>query len=238
MCRSRPACGVRLGKVGRNSFSFGFALSGWTLPARTFTFYGVKRWVQQTMNKTTLSQFISLMQNKHQWLKILSLGLGIATLAGCVTKPADAPVKQVIRKPFGTAPDGTPVDLYILRNTTGMAGRRRRRRAKGRASRRPSPAMAALWSGSRSRTATARWATWCSATTTWRVTSRRAPYFGALIGRYGNRIAKGKFTLDGKQYTLATNNGPNALHGGLKGFDKVVWKATILDVTPTGRRWS
>ena len=188
-------------------------------------------------------QLTSYMQNKHRWLNILSFVLGVATLAGCVSKPVDVPVKEVIRKPFGHTADGTPVDLYILRNTTGAQGESR---SHGKA------ALSGSSYGLGHPCAEAAISTYGGIVVWLKVPDREgkmgdvvlgydnlagyikeSPYFGAMIGRYGNRIAKGKFSLDGVQYTLATNNGPNALHGGLKGFDKRVWKATILN-SPAG----
>lgn len=65
-----------------------------------------------------------------------------------------------------------------------------------------------------------------------------SPYFGATVGRFANRIANGRFTLDGKAYQLSTNDGPNTLHGGLKAFDKRIWKAEVLSCNAPSVRFT
>jgi aldose 1-epimerase len=118
---------------------------------------------------------------------------------------------RVQKSSFGALPDGTAVDLFTLANANGLS---------------------------------AKVATYGAIITELHVPDgkgqfcdivlgydnleqylRKHPFFGATVGRVANRIAKGRFTLVGKTYALATNNGPNHLHGGLKGFDKKVWQA-------------
>jgi len=122
--------------------------------------------------------------------------------------PQQEPVKVA---PFGRMPDGTAVEVYTLTNARGMQVRAITYGAIIQAIRVPdrSGRMADVTLGYDS---LAGYLT-------------QSPYFGAVVGRYANRIARGRFTLEGRTYRLATNNGPNHLHGGLKGFDKVVWKA-------------
>jgi aldose 1-epimerase len=66
----------------------------------------------------------------------------------------------------------------------------------------------------------------------------KSPYFGAVVGRYGNRIAKGQFELEGKSYQLAVNNGPNSLHGGIHGFDKQIWQVKVSSQKPPSVEFS
>lgn len=118
---------------------------------------------------------------------------------------------DVPSEPFGATPEGTPVQIYTLRNAGGVEARvcnyggivvslkAPDRNGKSGDVVLGYPNLDGYLKDS--------------------------PYFGCLVGRYGNRIARGKFTLDGVTYSLATNNYPNALHGGVKGFDKVVWQA-------------
>jgi len=149
----------------------------------------------------------------NDWKLVSCLGL-LASFGAACTQPAAPPPEpkgSVGKQAFGETPDGVAVELYTLTNADGVEVR----------------AM-----------------TYGGIILSLKVPDREgdlgdvvlgydtlegylkvSPYFGSIIGRYGNRIAKGKFTLDGEEYTLATNNGPNALHGGVKGFDKVVWQA-------------
>ena len=118
---------------------------------------------------------------------------------------------DVTKAPFGTLPDGTAVDIYTLTNGRGLKARIMTYGATIVSLELPDKngALADCVLGYDSLDGFL----------------KSSPYFGAIVGRYGNRIAKGLFTLDGVTYKLATNNGANHLHGGLKGFDKVVWAA-------------
>lgn len=143
-------------------------------------------------------------------------GLAVATLLlGVPEGSSSQPDARIAKTAFGRMPDGTVVDAYAIRNRRGTS-------------------MVAI--------------TYGGIITTLRTADRSGqmadivlgfsdlagylndpPYFGAIVGRYANRIAKGRFTLDGHTYQVPTNNGENTLHGGTRGFDKVVWKATSFE---------
>lgn len=134
-------------------------------------------------------------------------------LAGCASAPEGK--GRISRGPFGVAPDGTPVDVYTLRNHQGAEAR-----------------ICAYGGIVVSLSVPDRQGRMGDVVLGYETLAEYIkvnPYFGSLIGRYGNRIAKGKFTLDGHEYTLAVNNGPNHLHGGITGFDKVVWEARAYE---------
>jgi aldose 1-epimerase len=143
----------------------------------------------------------------------------LSTQAGCGPKPASNPAEgrivpaeaTVTRVPFGVAPSGDSVNLFTLTNPRGMEARVMSYGGIIVSLKVPDRA-GALDDVVLGYDSLAGYL-------------RSSPYFGAIVGRYGNRIASGLFTLDGTTYHLATNNGPNALHGGLQGFDKVVWHA-------------
>lgn len=150
---------------------------------------------------------------------------GAALAGGCgggqSSTPVETPNPKLTQAPFERTPDNQLVDLITLRNTHGVevavltyGGVIKNLRTPDRAG-----ALDDIVLGFDDLASYV----------------AKSPYFGCLIGRYGNRIAKGKFTLDGAQYTLATNNETNHLHGGKKGWDKAVWAFdTFNNATGTG----
>jgi aldose 1-epimerase len=143
---------------------------------------------------------------------LIAAGLASAAcLASCGKEQGGAAKLGVEVAPYGKMPDGTAVSLYTLTNDKGLRVKLTNYGAITVGVEVPDKAGKVT-------DVTLGYDTldgWLKSTS----------YFGATVGRYANRIAKGKFTLEGQTYTLATNNGENALHGGIKGFDKVVWNA-------------
>jgi aldose 1-epimerase len=113
--------------------------------------------------------------------------------------------------PFGSLPDGTKVELYTLRNRHGTEARITN--------------YGGIITALKTRDRQGKLADIVLGFDDLAPYLKGTPYFGALIGRYGNRIAGGRFSIDGSSYSLATNGGPNHLHGGVEGFDKKVWSA-------------
>jgi aldose 1-epimerase len=120
--------------------------------------------------------------------------------------------RGVTHAPFGKTADGRAVEIYTLTNANGIELK--------------AITYGAIITHLKTPDRTGRFGDIVLGYDTLDGYLKASPYFGAIVGRYGNRIAKGQFTVEGKTYKLATNNGPNHLHGGNKGFDKVVWNAS------------
>lgn len=149
------------------------------------------------------------------YLSAAPIAAACLILASCGGESKPAPETKSEAKPlltqtdFGKMPDGTAVTLYTLTNKNGVA-------------------ISVMTYGATVQSIKAPDAKGQIADVVLGFDNLAGylgtePYFGAVVGRYGNRIAKGHFKLDGQDYHMAINNPPNSLHGGLKGFDKVLW---------------
>ena len=152
---------------------------------------------------------------------LAGIAAGLIAAASCTPGGKTGAASQLKKTPFGSTADGTAIDLYTLANKHGMSaavmnygGIVVALKVPGRDGRIDDVVLG--FDNLNGYLGT-------------------NPYFGAIVGRYGNRIARGRFTLDGVEYTLARNNGENALHGGLRGFDKVVWQARDVSTPGTPR---
>jgi aldose 1-epimerase len=166
---------------------------------------------------------------RNTLLLFAGLGLGASALPGCsesnrkaesttteTTQTNDTTSMTIQKQSFGQTKEGTEVQLYTLKNQAGM---------QVQITNYGAIVTSILTPDKTGKVGDVVLGFDSVGGYTSDAYLKSGPYFGAIVGRFGNRIAKGKFTIDGQQYTLATNNGANHLHGGIKGFDKVVWQA-------------
>lgn len=150
-------------------------------------------------------------------LRIAALVAGGLLFASC--KPSDtmpaADLPKILSTSFGTTPEGASVGLYTLMNTQGMEV--------------TLTAYGATVTSIKAPDREGRYAEVTLGYDNLEAYLAGSPFFGTVAGRYANRIGNAQFSLDGNVYTLAKNNGPNSLHGGLKGFDKQIWTANPIE---------
>jgi aldose 1-epimerase len=164
-----------------------------------------------------------------QLIALTLAGLGVVCLTGCasLSRSSSNSNGTITQAPFGKMPDGTPVEIYTLRNSKGAEARIITYGGIVQKLIMPDKngnfADIVLGFDNLDGYTRPSYVNAC-------------PYLGALIGRYGNRIGGGKFTLEGHTYTLPQNDHGNTLHGGFKGFDKVVWTPVKADIGPEGPR--
>lgn len=149
------------------------------------------------------------------FISLILLLLSISMPSSHANSPIPTQKAGIEKTLFGTFPDGRTADLFTLKNAAGMTvqitnygGYIVSCTAPNKAGKQEEVTLGM---------------------TTFAEYLKGTPNFGPIVGRYGNRIAKGKFTLDGQEYTLATNNRKNHIHGGPKGFDKQLWTAKTVD---------
>ena len=148
------------------------------------------------------------------WISLAAIAL--LNQIGCTSKPASTPgvaavTRELRQVPFGRTAGGQLVELFTLTNSHGIEVRLAN--------------YGGIITSLKTPDRSGRFDDIVLGYDSLNGYLRNSPYLGAIVGRYGNRIAKGQFTLDGTTYRLAVNNGPNSLHGGIRGFDKVVWNA-------------
>jgi len=139
------------------------------------------------------------------------LAITVMFIFGCNEREYEGEKASIKKQAFGKTVDGEQVDLYTLTNTNGLKAKITNYGA----------ILVSLEVPDKS----GNLADITLGYDTLEEYISDTCYFGATVGRFANRIAKGKFTLNGVEYTLATNNGPNHLHGGIKGFNKAIWNA-------------
>jgi aldose 1-epimerase len=159
------------------------------------------------------------MQQMIAKITLAAAGLSTALLVGCASTGGSSccgttSEGTIMKEPFGKTSDGKSVEIYTLRNTNGIEARIMTYGGT----------LVSLKVPDRD----GNFGDVVLGCDSVEAYQKQSAYFGALIGRYGNRIAKGQFTLDGKTYHLDVNNPPNSLHGGTNGYDKVVWTAKAV----------